>query len=220
MSETGNDTIVTTVTDKFKDELETKLWTTRGARFVASDRLASKSNLSGWAVGSLSAYLIILSLLTAYKLEVQLALSSGAIAFTSTSVSILLLMFSQMEISGDYKVRSKSFHQCALEISEVYNYYKLYKNVLNSQNRDELSIIQGIVTQYEAILKKYENHKPVDYEYFQCNKPHEFNLNKVQVFFRTINYFINGSFVYYALMFLPPILFGVVVWFFPHTPKP
>ncbi|GAA4016543.1 SLATT domain-containing protein [Hymenobacter fastidiosus] len=210
--------VVVTVAEIFKKDLETKLWITRGARFVASDRFASKNNLSGWAVGCLSAYLIILSLLSAYKLDINL--SNGALSFTSTSVSILVLMFSQMEISGDYKVWSKSFHQCALEVSEIYNNYKLYKNLSYTQNIDELAFIQGIVTQYENILKKYENHKPVDYEYFQCNKPSEFGINLIQVLFRRINYFIQGSFIYYALIFLPPILFFLLVYFLPQTPQP
>ena len=53
----------------FGVELNYKIWITKGARFSASERNRICDNLSSQTVGYLSAYLIIVNLITIYKID-------------------------------------------------------------------------------------------------------------------------------------------------------
>src|SRR5690349_16930437 len=81
----------------YLEELAYKLWNTKGTRFVAAERLLTKNDLSNKANGFLSAYLIIYSLFAVYQISGSVILNEKIIAFSSTTLSILLLVFTQME---------------------------------------------------------------------------------------------------------------------------
>src|SRR5258706_12009614 len=81
----------------FLEELGHRLWNTKGIRFAASERLLTKNDLSNKAIGFLSAYLIIFGLLSVYQIAGSKILDANVIAFSSTTLSILLLVFTQME---------------------------------------------------------------------------------------------------------------------------
>ncbi|WP_185968807.1 hypothetical protein [uncultured Carboxylicivirga sp.] len=53
----------------FLEELKHKLWSTRGSRFQASERLKAQNNFSFLSISVFSAYLIIFSLLSVYNLH-------------------------------------------------------------------------------------------------------------------------------------------------------
>ncbi len=95
------------------EELNYKIWSTRGARFNASKRLLAKDNLSNRAIAFLTAYLIIFGLLSVYQISNRQLFNEKIIAFGSTTVSILLLTFSQMDAAQDYKMRAHMYHDCA-----------------------------------------------------------------------------------------------------------
>lgn len=53
----------------FLEELNYKIWTTKGCRFNASSRLLKTAKLSNLAINMISVYLTITGLLTVYNLN-------------------------------------------------------------------------------------------------------------------------------------------------------
>lgn len=152
----------------FLEELKHKLWSTRGSRFRASERLKIKSKYSLLSTSILSAYLIIFGLLSVYNLFNHKGISENLIPFTITSLSIFLLVFSLFENSKNYSVRAIQFHDCALEISRLYNElqtFKSYDKDASQSERKEFST--RIQDKYQAVLEKYENHLQIDNKIFK-----------------------------------------------------
>lgn len=189
----------------FSVELNFKFWTTKGARFVASHRLKSINKLSSYSLGFLSAYLIILGLLSVFEIGPESLISTKQFALISTSLSILILVFSQLEGSNDYRLRAEKFHDCALEISELYNKLRYLKTSSMKQNEiNKLS--EALSIEYSNVLKKYENHKYIDFLMFQTTKNDYFKLNKLNITVIKLRYYWNTQFLYHTLIILPPIL--------------
>ena len=165
----------------FSVELNYKFWTTKGARFVASHRLKTMNKLSSYSLGFLSAYLIMLGLLSVFKIETKLIISSEEFAFISTGLSILILVFSQLEGSNDYRLKAEKFHDCALEISELYNKLRYLKT--SSETPDEVNRSSNeLSVEYSNVLKKYENHRYIDFQMFQTTKNDYFKLSQFKIF--------------------------------------
>ena len=189
----------------FSVELNFKFWTTKGARFVASHRLKSINKLSSYSLGFLSAYLIILGLLSVFEIGPELLISTKHFALISTSLSILILVFSQLEGSNDYRLRAEKFHDCALEISELYNKLRYLKT--SSMEQDEINKLSGdLSVEYSSVLKKYENHIYIDFLMFQTIKNDYFKLNWLNIRIIKLRYYWSTQFLYHVLIILPPIL--------------
>ncbi|WP_412560826.1 SLATT domain-containing protein [Winogradskyella sp. MIT101101] len=189
----------------FSVELNFKFWTTKGARFVASHRLKSINKLSSYSLGFLSAYLIILGLLSVFEIGPELLISTKHFALISTSLSILILVFSQLEGSNDYRLRAEKFHDCALEISELYNKLRYLKT--SSMKQDEINkLSEDLSNEYSNVLKKYENHKYIDFLMFQTTKNDYFKLNWLNIGIIKLRYYWSTQFLYHILIVIPPIL--------------
>lgn len=163
----------------FEVELNYKLWSTKGARFTASHRSETLHRLSGQTVGYLSAYLIIVGLVNIYHLPFWMfTLSDNQVNFASMAFSVLILLFSQLESSENFSLKSDRYHNCALDISELYDklrYVKTYEN----NNPDKKDILKKISVDYDKILKRNENHKPIDYSKFQLTKAPYYELDLI-----------------------------------------
>jgi len=194
----------------FEAELNYKLWTTKGARFTASHRTETQHRLSGQCVGYLSAYLIVVGLVKVYGLNFwMIKLTDTEVNFASVSLSVMILLFSQLESSENFVLKSNRYHDCALDIAELYNdlrYTKTYENTNPDKNR----ILHGISDKYDKILKRYDNHKPIDYEKFQLTKPGYFKLNGIKRAIIRLNYYYKVQFKYHLLMYGPLLLFILV----------
>ena len=189
----------------FSVELNFKFWTTKGARFVASHRFKSINKLSSYSLGFLSAYLIILGLLSVFEIGSELLISTKHFALISTSLSILILIFSQLEGSNDYRLRAEKFHDCALEISELYNKLRYLKT--SSMEQDEINkLSEDLSIEYSNVLKKYENHKYIDFLMFQTTKNDYFKLNWLSILVIKLRYYWSTQLLYHVLIILPPIL--------------
>lgn len=193
----------------FSVELNFKFWTTKGARFVASHRLKSINKLSSYSLGFLSAYLIILGLLSVFEIGPELLISTKHSALISTSLSILILVFSQLEGSNDYGLRAEKYHDCALEIGGLYNKLRYLKT--SSMEQDEINkLSEDLSIEYSNVLKKYENHKYIDFLMFQTTKNDYFKLNWLNIGIIKLRYYWSTQFLYHILIVLPPIL---IYWF-------
>ncbi|MCF3110916.1 SLATT domain-containing protein [Niabella sp. CC-SYL272] len=194
----------------FSVELNYKFWTTKGARFVASHRLKKMNRLSSYSIGFLSGYLIIVGLLSVFKIETKVVITPDQLAFISTGLSILILVFSQLEGANDYRLRAEKHHDCALEIGDLYN--KLRSLKTSSKTAEEVNkLSEQLSEEYSIVLKKYENHHFIDFLKFQTTKNDYFKLSKVDILFVNLRYYFSSIFLYHFLIIVPPILIYLMV---------
>jgi len=189
----------------FGVELNYKLWTTKGSRFLASERNVTMDSLSSKTIGYLSAYLIIVNLITIYKLPILGELTINQLGFTTTAFSILILIFSQFEGAKNHSLRAEKFHQCGLEIGELYNKLRMVKTFDDVNNPQEK--IENISENYDAILKKYENHSAIDFLMFKTTKPDYFGLTWRNVRGIKIKRYFIVKFKYHLMIYGPFLVF-------------
>lgn len=191
----------------YLEELAHKLWNTKGARFVASERLLTMNDLSNKAIGFLSAYLIIVSLLSVYQIQGAELISSNVIAFGSTALSILLLVFTQMEAAQDFKIRAHAFHKCALEVSQLHDRVRLFKTLGSHTEDEKIRFCNEITVEYQKILQDYQNHDSIDYDRFRCRHLEYHSLSELWALKIKVRYYIRTKLLYHVLIGLPAILF-------------
>ena len=150
----------------FLEELNHKIWCTKGTRFNADSRFKKKSKLSNISVSILSAYLIIASLFSVYNVNQNS--DENIISYLVTALSILLLVVSIHENNQDYKLRAFNFHSCGLELAEIYNRLRTFKTLEGEKSESEISdFCFEINNKYQSILNKYDNHDDIDYDTFR-----------------------------------------------------
>jgi hypothetical protein len=200
----------------FLEELNFKMWSTKGARFNCDKRLRTKGNASNGGLSIISAYLIIASLITVFNIE--LGVSQEVLNFTITGLSILVLVFTQFENAQKYDLVAKTHHDSGLKISELYNQLRIFKTLQNKPKDDKvLEFAKDIVGKYENVLGTSGNHSRLDYERFlmtniewmKKNEPDKIKrLNKNKI---AIHYYWNVYGWYFLLIILPPILFVLLI---------
>lgn len=196
----------------FLEELNYKFWSTKGARFKASKRLLTQNDLSNKAIGFLSAYLIILGLISVYKITGGVEISDNLIAFGSTTLSILLLAFSQMEAAQDFKMRAKSFQDCAIKISALYDVLRIEKTLEQKREDEKVKISKELSAKYQSILENFPNHDDIDYKIFKTEHADYFQLSRWKVLKIKARYYINVKLIYHAMIVLPPIIIVTLVF--------
>lgn len=189
--------------NSFEEELNYKLWSTKGARFAASHRNHTLNKLSSKSIGYLSAYLIIIGIVNLYDINLLgIKILDNQVGFISTAFSVLILLFSQLESSENFALKSERYHNCSLDISELYNRARFTKNFTTNPINKQNELLQ-ISIEYDTILKKYENHLPIDYLQFQLSKPEYFGLNFMMIKWIWLKYYIKVYAIYHVLIFGP-----------------
>lgn len=191
----------------FLEELAHKLWNTKGTRFQTSERLLTRNNLSNKALGFLSAYLIIYSLFSVYQISGSAILDEKVIAFGSTTLSILLLVFSQHEANQDYKLRAQKFLECALKISELHDEIRLFQTLKTSTSDEKVKFCESLGKRYQKILSEYDNHDSIDYDKFRSRHKDYYQLSSYKVYRIRVLYYIRTKLTYHILIGLPVIVF-------------
>lgn len=137
--------------------------------------MRDKAKMSSISMSIFSAYLIIAGLISVY-VGSNTNINFQLINYFVTALSIILLVLSQYESSQDYKLRAIKFHECALEISDLYNELRIFKTLGSPATTEETkAFCQDITKRYEAILCRYENHLPIDYDMFRVSKADYFS---------------------------------------------
>jgi len=191
----------------FGVELNYKLWFTKGARFSASERNKKLNELSSKTVGYLSAYLIIINLVNIYNIPFFKKLPENELGFWTTALSILILVYSQFESAKNYSIRGEKFHQCSLEIAELYNQLRMVKTstLINKQQEEES--IKEISKKYDIVLKQHENHSNIDSKEFTTHKPEYFDLTKFDVWAIKAEKYFKLYFKYHLMIYGPILIF-------------
>lgn len=188
----------------FVEELNYKLWITKSARFVAADRCKRLHLLSMKTIGYLTAYIILVSLIQVYQFEILSKIPENYFAFTITALSILILIFSQFENAYNFQALSIQYHNCAKEISALYNQHRIIKTFNNHSEKEHE--FEKISKEYDVVLSKFENHEKLDMEKAKIGKPY-FNLSKFQVFIIKRKFYFNYFFKYHFFIWSPLIAF-------------
>ncbi|AXG74092.1 SLATT domain-containing protein [Flavobacterium arcticum] len=192
----------------FGVELNYKLWTTKGARFSASRRNKIQHELSSRTLAYLSAYLIIIGLLSAYEIKISGFDYEKYVAFITTSIAILILVFTHFETSKEYAIKSEKLHQCSLEVGELYNELRMIKTFDTIQNKEDR--ISRVSKKYEKILQKYENHTSIDFDMFTTAKSDYFKLSWFDIKLIKIEFYILVKLKYHIFMYFP-LLFIIYI---------
>ncbi|HTJ50580.1 MAG TPA: SLATT domain-containing protein [Cyclobacteriaceae bacterium] len=196
----------------FLEELGHKMWNTKGVRFGASQKFLNKNSWSNLSLGFLSAYLIIYGLFSVYQISGSIILDERIIAFSSTTISILLLVFTQYESAQDYKIRALEFHKCSLEISELHDEIRLFKTIGQKTDEEKAKFCESLNKRYQKVLHSYSNHEEIDYQIFTAKNSKYYDLSRFQVAYIYIKYYVKTLFLYHLLI-AAPIIFFVLLFF-------
>ncbi|WP_282788084.1 SLATT domain-containing protein [Flavobacterium croceum] len=196
----------------FLEELKHKIWSTKGTRFTADRRLKTISKYSTYCINFLSAYLTIFGLISVYNLYNESKIEQNVIAFAITGFSLLVLVFSIIESSENYLLKAKNFHDCALDLSDLYNElqnFKAYEE--NATDEIKRNFCQDLQKKYQNVLRKYDNHHPIDNEFFKLKHPDYYKTKWYEFVIIKLKYFYYTRFIYLLLIILPAIyLFRIV----------
>ncbi|MGM8363081.1 SLATT domain-containing protein [Flavobacterium sp. ARAG 55.4] len=196
--------------NSFEEELNYKLWSTKGARFSASHRNHILNKLSSKSIGYLSAYLIIIGVVNLYDINLLgVKIFDNQVGFISTAFSVLILLFSQLESSENFALKSERYHSCSLDIAELYNRTRFTKDFTTDPLIKQNELLQ-ISIEYDRILKKYENHLPIDYLRFQLTKPKYFELSPAKIKWIWLKYYCKVYLVYHILIFGPLLILIII----------
>jgi hypothetical protein len=191
----------------YLEELNYKIWSTKGSRFNANKRLLMVSRLSNLCTSLFSVYLIAVGLLSVYNVYNSNTIDDNILAYSITCLSILLLVFTQTENSKDYNKKAGEFHNCALALSKLYNQLRIFKTLtIEPSSEEKLKFAEKISEKYESILEKHENHDPIDHEMFKTFKAKYHKLEWYNVMAIRLMYYIKTAFIFHLLIIAPPII--------------
>lgn len=192
----------------YLDELDYKLYYTKGARFEAHDRLKRTAKLSMISANLLNAYLIVAGLLAVYNIHSEELISTNLMAYLITSLSILLMVFNQLEAMKHYAQRGEAFLHCALALSSLYEELRIFQTLKVSPSEKEVEdFAYQIKTSYELTLKDSENHLPIDYDLYRSKKRKQLGLSQAQTTYIRLKHYVT-SYLFYHLLIGSPLLVG------------
>lgn len=197
----------------FLEELKHKLWSTKGIRFYASDRLKGLSKISNICTSILSVYLIIFGLLSVYNIYNPSEQTENLFAFSMTAISIVLLIFSTFENSQNYRVKAEKFHDCSLDVADLYNELQNFKSYQpKSTDSEKQKFCDNLQSKYQNILRRYENHSQIDTKKFRADNMDYYKYLKWDYWWRVqIIYFYKTKLVYLLAMILPGMILGYLI---------
>jgi len=161
--------------DSFARDLSRRIWTTKGARFNGHRRLTKQNEWSLRAISFLSVYVTVLSiaiLVPAFSLSAKL---QAEISLGVAALSLMILVFSLLESSRDYRVRAERLHLCAMELGRIQQRVDFAIVQAGSQLATS---IESLATEYEeAIRRCQENHDSIDDLMFRASYHSDFGWN-------------------------------------------
>jgi len=195
-----------------------KMWSTKGARFVADERCKKTYKLSNFTIAFLSFEVIAISI---YSLtgNFDSIVETKIITAWTLILSILFLVLSIFENAKNYNVKAKDYHNCGLEIGKVYSKLKMILATNGDKDFNDLNVLNPLQEEYDKILDKYENHEEVDYAQYKNNKKIDFKISKYDVFKNKVIIYFNTKLLYHFLIIIVPIILIASIVFFKSSNK-
>ncbi len=183
-----------------REELVDQLWYTYKARFNTHSRLIMSNSLYTIIASSLAVYIIFLNILQ--LLPTLTDINQEAVTFYTISLSIITLVISLIFRFSDNKYDASKYHECALEIKELYN------EIISCFENMDTDTFKNYLNKYSALLKKYAiNHSMLDYQKVKIDKK-ESSCWKTCIFH--FNYFFRYYFILIILLVVPAIV-GILI---------
>lgn len=200
---------------EFLEELKHKLWSTKGTRFTADNRLKFLAKISSFSTNILSLYLIIFGLLSVYNIYNPSEEIQSFFAFSLTATSILLLLFSLFEGSQDYKVKAKYFHDCGLDLADLYNELQNFKSYRkDASDSEKMEFCNQLQLRYQNVLRRYENHKPIDNRMFKASHLDYYKHLPWYYWYRAqAEYFVKTQLLYLIATIVPAIILFILIFY-------
>ncbi|WP_426133523.1 SLATT domain-containing protein [Pseudomonas sp. PWP3-1b2] len=180
------------------DELRTKIWKTKGARFNSSRRLQARKVWGGYLVSAFSIYILAIGIFSLTETH-----TSTILNLSSIIGSLLILVFSLHEGSLNAEQKAERHHVCARDLTALYDKVSLQIQLGTSNKAEEL------IDEYARIIERSpENHELIDYDLFRTEH------KDFRVSFLTA---IKIEFAYYRFQTIcilmiatPPIVFSIL----------
>ena len=129
-----------------------------------------------------------------------------------TALSILVLVFSLLENSKDYKVKAKNFHDCALDLADLYNELQSFKSYQNdASDKEKMEFCLNLQKEYQNILRRYENNIPIDNKKFRLNHPDYYKIELTEWITTPTLYSIKTRMIYLIMMFVPGVILFMIL---------
>jgi hypothetical protein len=194
------------MTDSYREQLERRIWRTRGSRFNASRRIRRNKVFKNYAVTWVSAYVLALSV-------PDVARWAGLEDAPGLLIALAIVVFaaSALLVNDDSDVRAHLLHACGKEMNPL----------LDEMQRLEQTDAAGVARvaqQYNSVVASYDvNHEPEDDRLFLAHNRKEFNVGGLEAAWARLWSFRHPV-LYVALIVLPPLL--VVLHGVRHSQRP
>lgn len=152
--------------------LHSRLWRTKGSRFVARERLRATSTLSITTVTMLSIYVIVSSIVLLAFSDQLNDMSEKWLNIINVGLSVLIIAFSLIEASRDHLGAAETMNQSGLRIGEMYGVLsaKIESGTLTTVE------LESFEREYASILRESKlNHSNNDYTVFKIENWKEFD---------------------------------------------
>ncbi|MFZ2280761.1 MAG: SLATT domain-containing protein [Prosthecobacter sp.] len=195
--------------NRWEEELNYKLWITKGARFNAAKRCEEKDYAATWTNALLSCYLIIVGLIPFVPNPAFKDFSPDILSFVTTGVSIMLLAYGLIVATQRYPMQAIVYHECALKIGVLYNALRRAKELKNED--DKTKEILRISLEYDELLSRYPNHHALDSALFETSKRTYFKLSRWECFKRRRLYWFHTKAIHHFAILIP-VLIVLKLW--------
>lgn len=200
--------------DRFGQELDRKMWITKGARFNAHQRLMSKHTWSIFTISYLAILVIIITLIQYIPAISLTAQQKDVTLIYAIALALFILILSLLEASKSHQMKAMELHNCARDVSTLYN--RLRQILLNPDDQDGVGVskhLTEIASKYDEIMNRcQENHDVIDYDIFRLQHKEDFHLGLLEctrIRVESIKTFIP----YLALILIPPIAIIILIVF-------
>lgn len=186
--------------------LHSRLWKTRGSRFVARERLRATNTLSITTVTMLSIYVIVSSIVLLAFSEQLNDLNEKWLNIINVGLSVLIIAFSLIEASRDHLGAAETMNQSGLRIGEIYGVLsaKIEAGTLT------VAELESFEEKYAAILRESKlNHSNGDYAVFRIENWKEFGdefSNRAVRAWSRAWVWLSNYWLYTAALFAFPIM--------------
>ncbi|CAM2823641.1 SLATT domain-containing protein [Pseudoalteromonas distincta] len=157
-----------------KEQLNNRIWRTKGSRFNAYRRLAKKNSTLTFVTSCSSIHLLAISILQLTNLVSISVNQSRWLSFISIIISIIILAYGLYENGKEHGLKSERHHSCGIELDGCYSKLQFIED-------NETSKVIDIADEYNQITAKYLlNHETIDDLYFKLQNPDDFpNIAKI-----------------------------------------
>ena len=156
----------------YAERYRKKVWSSRGARFVANRRLHRKNHASQLVLSFFS-LMVIAAGVGLLILPSEQKILANLVSVVSIDASVFILVLSNLEFAKNYAVQADRMLKGAQALSPLLD--EIEKTITCKAITQE--VMDSYIRQYNQIISEFEaNHEEIDYQYFQTQNPKQFHL--------------------------------------------